>query len=119
MSRYLVDGSFPLSGTIKASGNKNAALPCIAATLLTDEEVVLSNIPDIEDVAVMLGVIEALGATVEMTAPGAYRINTSTLKSSDVPPEFAKKIRASLLFAGPNQPGGGFVGGIVVSLIAP
>lgn len=101
MSRYLVDGSFPLSGTIKASGNKNAALPCIAATLLTDEEVVLSNIPDIEDVAVMLGVIEALGATVEMTAPGAYRINTSTLKSSDVPPEFAKKIRASLLFAGP------------------
>lgn len=101
MSKYLVDGSFPLSGTIKASGNKNAALPCIAASLLTDEEVVLSNIPNIEDVSVMLGVVEALGATVESTGPGAYRIKMTDVKSSEVPAEFARKIRASILFAGP------------------
>ena len=101
MSRYLVDGSFPLNGTIKASGNKNAALPCIAAALLTDEEVVLSNIPDIEDVAAMLGVLRSFGARVETTGPGIYRIKVSDVTSSDVPPEYAKKIRASILFAGP------------------
>ncbi len=101
MSSYLVDGSYPLSGAITASGNKNAALPCIAATLLTDEEIVLSNLPDIEDVAVMFGVLEALGASVEQTSPGVYRVKATDVKSSDVPPEYAKKIRASILFAGP------------------
>lgn len=101
MSRYLVDGSFPLNGTIKASGNKNAALPCIAAALLTDEEVVLSNIPDIEDVAVMLGILKSFGASVETTGPGIYRITVSDVRSSDIPSEYAKKIRASILFAGP------------------
>ena len=101
MSKYLVDGSFPLNGTIKASGNKNAALPCIAATLLTDEEVVLSNIPDIEDVSVMLDVLKSIGASVERTAPGSYRIKASDIRTSDVPGEYAKRIRASILFAGP------------------
>lgn len=101
MSRYLVDGSFPLNGTIKASGNKNAALPCIASSLLTDEEVVLSNIPDIEDVAVMLRIFESLGGNVEHTGPGTFRLKAADISSSEVPAEHARKIRASLLFLGP------------------
>ena len=54
MSEYRIEGGFPIRGTITVSGNKNAALPCIAATLLTSEPVTLHNIPDIADTAVML-----------------------------------------------------------------
>ena len=101
MSEYLIDGGLPLSGTIKASGNKNAALPCIAAALLTDEPVVLRNIPNIEDVQVMLEVYTALGGEVERTEPNVYRLRLGDIKSSEIPQEQARKIRASILFAGP------------------
>ncbi len=101
MSKYLVDGSFPLNGRIRASGNKNSALPCIAAALLTDEEVVLRNIPDIEDVGVMVDVLRALGAAVSQPEANVYRIKMTDVKSSEVPAELARKIRASILFAGP------------------
>jgi UDP-N-acetylglucosamine 1-carboxyvinyltransferase len=87
---------------VRASGNKNAALPCIAAALLTDETIVLKNIPDIEDVHVMLEVIEALGASVKKgKTKGSYRITASDITSSEVPLALAKSIRASILFAGP------------------
>ena len=101
MSKYIVDGSFPLSGRVKASGNKNAALPCIAASLLTDEEVVLRNVPDIEDVTVMLDVLRDLGAEVRCDGQGVYRLKVLDLKGSEIPAEHARKIRASILFAGP------------------
>ena len=65
MSRYVIEGGYPIRGRVRASGNKNAALPCIAASLLTDEPVILSNIPDIEDVHVMLEILADLGARVE------------------------------------------------------
>ena len=55
---YRIEGGFPIKGTITASGNKNAALPCIAATLLTSEPVVLENIPDIKDTGVMLEILQ-------------------------------------------------------------
>ena len=57
MHEYLIEGGFPIKGTITASGNKNAALPCIAATLLTDQEIILKNIPEIEDTGLMLQVL--------------------------------------------------------------
>lgn len=60
MHEYLIEGGFPIKGTIIASGNKNAALPCIAAALLTEEPVVLHNVPDIEDTAVMLNILQSL-----------------------------------------------------------
>jgi UDP-N-acetylglucosamine 1-carboxyvinyltransferase len=101
MSEYLIEGGIPLNGTVKASGNKNAALPCIAAALLTDEPVVLRNIPEIEDVQVMLEVYAALGGAVEKLAPNAYRLSLGNIKTSEIPLEQAKKIRASILFAGP------------------
>jgi UDP-N-acetylglucosamine 1-carboxyvinyltransferase len=101
MSEYLIDGDVPLDGTVRASGNKNAALPCIAAALLTDEPVVLRNIPEIEDVNVMFEIYTALGGSVEYFAPNTYELHLGNTTSSVIPLEQAKKIRASILFAGP------------------
>ena len=101
MSEYIIDGGVPLNGTIRASGNKNAALPCIAAALLTDEPVILRNIPEIEDVQVMLDIYTALGGTVESIEPNALRLHLGNITCSVIPAELAKKIRASILFAGP------------------
>lgn len=100
MNQYIIEGGSPLNGVIKASGNKNAALPCIAAALLTSEPVILRNIPDIEDVRVMLDVFRALGGTAEPLGSHAWRL-TGDVKTSSVPREAAEKIRASILFAGP------------------
>jgi UDP-N-acetylglucosamine 1-carboxyvinyltransferase len=101
MNQYFLEGGVPISGTIRASGNKNAALPCIAAALLSDEPVILRNIPDIEDVQVMFSTYESFGGTVEALGPNAYRMKLGNIISSEVPLEYAKKIRASILFAGP------------------
>jgi len=101
MSEYIISGGIPLNGTIKVSGNKNAALPCIAAALLTDEDVILRNIPDIEDVHVMMDVFISLGGVVENVEPNVYKFSLKDIKSSVIPDEEAKKIRASILFAGP------------------
>jgi len=101
MSEYLIDGGVPLNGTVNASGNKNAALPCIAAALLTDEPVVLRNIPEIEDVQVMLEVFTALGGVADNLGQNNIRLQNSNIKTSSIPVELAKKIRASILFAGP------------------
>ena len=65
MSTFEIEGGVPLKGTIRASGNKNAILPMIAACILTDQEVILDNVPDIIDVRHMLDVIVGLGGTVE------------------------------------------------------
>ncbi len=101
MYEYLIEGGFPIKGEITASGNKNAALPCIAATLLTEDEVILKNIPKIEDTGVMLQVLSALGAQVEKIGKNELKIRAQKLTRTDVPAEFSKKIRASILFAGP------------------
>ncbi|GHU96651.1 UDP-N-acetylglucosamine 1-carboxyvinyltransferase [Spirochaetia bacterium] len=101
MNQYIIEGGRPISGTIRASGNKNAALPCIAAALLTNDPVILRNIPDIEDVQVMLEAYRAFGGTVKKLGPNAYQLTLGNITSSEVPAEYARKIRASILFAGP------------------
>ncbi|MBR0477279.1 MAG: UDP-N-acetylglucosamine 1-carboxyvinyltransferase [Treponema sp.] len=101
MYEYSIEGGYPISGTIKASGNKNAALPCIAAALLTKETVTLRNIPDIEDTGVMLEILKALGAKVEKSGNHIWKITAAEIKRTDIPSEYTKKIRASILFAGP------------------
>jgi UDP-N-acetylglucosamine 1-carboxyvinyltransferase len=101
MQKYIIEGNCPLKGKIKASGNKNAALPCLAATLLTSEPVVLKNLPEIEDVNVMLEILEQLGASVEKRSPNEYKITITDIKQDEIPAPEAKKIRASILFAGP------------------
>jgi len=101
MYKYKIEGGFPIKGTIKASGNKNAALPCIAAALLTDKPVILRNLPEIEDVQVMLDVFCALGGSVETLQDGAKRLSIASLSRTDIPQDLSRKIRASILFAGP------------------
>ncbi|MBL8968889.1 MAG: UDP-N-acetylglucosamine 1-carboxyvinyltransferase, partial [Spirochaetaceae bacterium] len=101
MHKYVIEGGFPVKGRIRASGNKNAALPCIAATLLSSEPVTLRNIPEIEDVQVMFDVLRHLGATVERLGPNDWRVDAGPVVRSDVPVAEAKKVRASILFAGP------------------
>lgn len=101
MSRYVIEGGFPIRGTVRASGNKNAALPCIAATLLTDDTVILSNIPDIEDVHVMIEILSDLGARVERRGKNEWEICCAGVKETEIPEDAAMKVRASILFAGP------------------
>ena len=101
MHEYLIEGGFPIKGTITASGNKNAALPCIAATLLTDEPVILRNIPKIEDTTVMLNILQSFGAKATNIGPHDWKITAENIQPICIPAELSKKIRASILFAGP------------------
>ena len=101
MYEYKVEGGNPIRGTIAASGNKNSALPCIAAAILTDEPVILRNIPAIEDTNVMLLILQSLGATVENAGDHVWKIHAAKIEKNDIPAELSKKIRASILFAGP------------------
>jgi UDP-N-acetylglucosamine 1-carboxyvinyltransferase len=101
MHQYVIEGGFPLKGRIKASGNKNSALPCLAATLLTDQPVILQNLPEIEDVHVMIEILVKLGSSVEKVGPNEYRFQTLDIKREEIPPHLSQKVRASILFAGP------------------
>jgi len=101
MNQYIIEGGAPICGKIRASGNKNAALPCIAAALLTDEPVILKNIPDIEDVQVMLEIYRSLGGETVSLGSNAWRLALKNIKTSEIPAEQAQMIRASILFAGP------------------
>lgn len=101
MHEYIIEGGFPIKGTVTTCGNKNSALPCIAATLLTDEPVKLKNIPEIEDTAVMFKILESLGADVKKESEHTWTVCCANVNSSEIPAELSKKIRASILFAGP------------------
>ena len=101
MERFVVEGGRRLEGSIRPGGNKNAALPILAACLLTDDPIVLHNLPDIQDVRVMLEILEGLGSTVERLEANVVRIQTKGECSSVPDPQLSKKIRASILLAGP------------------
>ena len=101
MYKYVIEGSFPLKGKIKPAGNKNAALPCLAATLLTDEEIILKNIPEIEDIQVMMEILKILGSRVEKISDHTYRLKLENIKQEMIPLELSQQIRASILCAGP------------------
>ena len=98
---FLVRGAQPLAGTIRPSGNKNAALPILAATLLADGPVELSNIPRIRDVEAMIGLLAHLGASVEWTGGSTVRVDTRAARSRPLDPALCARIRASILLAGP------------------
>ncbi len=99
--RFLVRGGRPLRGTIRPAGNKNAALPILAATVLADGVVELDNIPRIRDVETMLAVLLDLGAQAEWTAANTLRVDTRPLRPKPLDPALCAKIRASILLAGP------------------
>ncbi|MBC8258713.1 MAG: UDP-N-acetylglucosamine 1-carboxyvinyltransferase [SAR324 cluster bacterium] len=101
MQKFIVEGGFPLSGSITPSGNKNEALPVLAATLLAQEAVIIHNIPDILDIAIMRQLLISLGVVVTQIDKHSYRFDSSKLQST-VPDELeAVQIRGSFLLAGP------------------
>jgi UDP-N-acetylglucosamine 1-carboxyvinyltransferase len=99
--RFIIRGGRPLAGTIRPAGNKNAALPVIAATLLADGPVHLHNIPRIRDVETLLELIADLGAAVSWTGPNALTIDARGVKPKPLDPVLCTRIRASILLAGP------------------
>ncbi|HSR15624.1 MAG TPA: UDP-N-acetylglucosamine 1-carboxyvinyltransferase [Gemmatimonadales bacterium] len=99
--RFVVQGGKPLAGSIRPAGNKNAALPILAATLLADGPVDLANIPRIRDVEAMLALLGHLGASVEWTGPNAVRVDARAARSRPLDPVLCARIRASILLAGP------------------
>src|SRR4249919_3745349 len=98
---FVIEGGTPLSGRVTAAGNKNGALPILAACLLTSEPVVLHNVPRIRDVETMIALITQLGAEVEWTGANEVRVNAAGVVSHELDAELASRIRASFLLAGP------------------
>ncbi len=101
MQSFVIEGGRPLSGTVRASGNKNGALPILAACVLASEEVHLSNVPRIRDVETMVELLADIGADVEWTGPNEVRVDPHGVRRTDLDAELAREIRASFLLAGP------------------
>ncbi|HEX5245671.1 MAG TPA: UDP-N-acetylglucosamine 1-carboxyvinyltransferase [Gaiellaceae bacterium] len=98
---FAIEGSRPLSGTIRVAGNKNGALPILAATLLTGEPVALTNVPRIRDVDTMMELLGDLGADAAWTGPNEVRVDTANVAKSNPDPDLCSRMRASFLLAGP------------------
>jgi UDP-N-acetylglucosamine 1-carboxyvinyltransferase len=98
---YIVEGGRRLSGSIEPGGNKNAALPIIAAALLTDKPVTLTNVPRIRDTEVLVDLCRSVGTDARWSAQNTLEMLTRELRPSEVDPELCAKIRASILLAGP------------------
>jgi UDP-N-acetylglucosamine 1-carboxyvinyltransferase len=99
--RFIVQGGRPLQGVVRPAGNKNAALPILAATLLAEGPVELTNVPRIRDVEMMMSLLGHLGATIEWTGPNAVRVDPAAAVSRPLDPTLCAKIRASILLAAP------------------
>src|SRR5688500_15520285 len=118
--KFVIQGGEPLTGEISAAGNKNAALPILAACLLTDEEILLQNVPRIRDTEAQLAILERLGVKVEWSAPNELRLQADAVSEISPDEELSARIRASFLLAGPllarfgearmPPPGGDFIG---------
>ncbi|MBL8050058.1 MAG: UDP-N-acetylglucosamine 1-carboxyvinyltransferase [Anaerolineales bacterium] len=101
MEEFVIEGGVPLHGEVTPSGNKNAALPLLAACLLTEEPVTLHNIPQIRDALAMRKLIESVGAQVEELDSNTWRITSREVVASHLDPDLCRRIRASILLAGP------------------
>ena len=118
--KFVIQGGRPLSGTVVPSGNKNAALPILAACLLTDEEVILENVPRIVDVHTMLALLDDIGVSIRDVGPNAIALKAADIRRTDLDPDLSGRLRASLLLAGSllarcgtvetPLPGGDFIG---------
>ena len=101
MEKFIIEGGTPLSGTVVPAGNKNAALPALAATLLTVEEVVLRNVPRIRDVEAMIELLVRLGAKAEWRDENVVAVCCDEVDNTEVDDAWSERIRASFLLAGP------------------
>ncbi|MEO7368667.1 MAG: UDP-N-acetylglucosamine 1-carboxyvinyltransferase [Gemmatimonadaceae bacterium] len=99
--QYVVEGGRKLSGSIRPSGNKNAALPIVAAALLSESTVHLDNVPHIRDIETLIELLHSVGASVEWTGQNSLKIEAKDLVASDLDAELCAKIRASILLASP------------------
>ncbi len=97
----MIEGGIPLSGRVSAAGNKNGALPILAATVIASEPVVLSNVPRIRDVETMLALLADIGADVDWIGPNEVRVDSGNANKFELDPELCSRIRASFLLAGP------------------
>ncbi|MCX6799802.1 MAG: hypothetical protein NT091_01505 [Candidatus Falkowbacteria bacterium] len=100
MSKFIIQGQNKLSGEIEVKGAKNLALKIIPASLLSEETIKITNLPDIEDVKKSLELIEALGGNVRM-GNNSCEIETKNIKTSTLPPKIASQFRASIMFVAP------------------
>src|SRR5439155_24112450 len=98
---YIVEAGHRLAGTIEPSGNKNSALPIIAAALLTEHPVTLENVPRIRATETLVELIRSVGASAEWTARNTLAIHAKDISAADLDPELCARIRASILLAGP------------------
>ena len=120
MEKFVIQGGVPLSGEVTAAGNKNAALPILAACLLTEEDVVIANVPRIRDTEAQVALLEKLGVEVEWTEHNTVTLCARNVSTTVIDEELAAAIRASFLLAGPllarfgevrmPPPGGDFIG---------
>jgi len=120
MSKFVIQGGAPLSGELSVAGNKNAALPILAACLLTEEELILDRVPKIRDTEAQIALLERLGVEAEWIADNSIRLCAAGVSEASVDEELSNKIRASFLLAGPllarfgearmPPPGGDFIG---------
>jgi UDP-N-acetylglucosamine 1-carboxyvinyltransferase len=101
LEKFIIEGGYPLSGEVQPSGNKNAALPILAACILTDEKIVLKNIPNIRDVRTMRALLESLGVSIQCLDEHTWEIQATEICPADLDPNLCKEIRASILLAGP------------------
>ena len=99
--QYIVEGGHRLTGTIAPSGNKNAALPIIAAALLTEHPVTLENVPRIRDTETLVELIRSVGASAEWRQRNTLDIHAKSIRAADLDPVLCARIRASILLAGP------------------
>jgi len=101
MEKLVIEGGVPLSGTVVPAGNKNAALPLLAACLLTDEQVVLHNVPSIRDTEALMVLLEDLGVKIDRRDGNTIALQADAVCKTAVDPALAERIRASFLVAGP------------------
>ena len=100
MEQYIMKGGNPLAGEVTISGAKNAALGILAAAIMTDEDVVIDNLPDVRDINVLLEAIEEIGASVKRINRHTVRINAKDIHEVEVDDEYIRRIRASYYFIG-------------------
>ena len=126
MEKLLISGGKPLKGEVKISGAKNSVLPILAASLLSDEEVIIGNVPHLQDVTTTISLLTEMGATLSIDEKMKVSINSSSMKSFYAPYEMVKTMRASILVLGPllahfgtakvSLPGGCAIGSRPVNL---
>jgi UDP-N-acetylglucosamine 1-carboxyvinyltransferase len=101
MEKFVIEGGHRLSGEVVPSGNKNSALPLLAACILTDEPIILKNVPDILDVHAMRSLLESLGVQFTSLDATTWKIQAGEVRPADLDPDLCRRIRASILLAGP------------------